>query len=90
MRVCVCVYAHYTDGVLGCEPRVRDGTPGGPKESRWTKSAYIQSTHVHVYPKRRDKILDLMLFSFSMSFLLRTVEDLTTISKSQLLTSVRI
>jgi len=31
------VYAH-TAQVLGCEPRSRDETPGGPKESRWTKS----------------------------------------------------
>jgi len=40
--LCVCVYAHththYTDGVLGCEPRSRDETPGGPEESRLTKS----------------------------------------------------
>jgi len=23
---------------LGCEPRSRDETPGGPEESRWTKA----------------------------------------------------
>jgi len=37
MGVCVCVYArthiHCTDGVLGCEPRSVDETPGGPEES---------------------------------------------------------
>ena len=43
--MCGCVYTHtrthYTDGVLGCEPRSRDKTPGGPEESRWTKSWHI-------------------------------------------------
>jgi len=64
----MCVYAHThthcTDGVLACEPRSRDETPGGPEESRWTKSRHtyiricVQSTHVYVYAKRRDEILD--------------------------------
>ena len=39
--VCVCSRTHthtLTDRVLGCEPRSRDETPGGPEESRWTKS----------------------------------------------------
>ena len=39
--VCECVYTHthaHTAQVLGCEPRSRDETPGGPEESRWTKS----------------------------------------------------
>ena len=53
--VCECVYTHthtHTAQVLGCEPRSRDQTPGGPKESRWTKSWHtyiricVQSTHV--------------------------------------------
>jgi len=43
--VCVCIrthtHTHCADGVLGCEPRSRDETPGGPKESRWTKSRHI-------------------------------------------------
>jgi len=66
--VCVCVYArthtHCTDGVLGCEPRSRDETHGGPEESRWTKSQHtyirkcVQSTRVYVHTKRRDEILD--------------------------------
>ena len=100
MCACVCVYAHahthFTDGVLGCEPRSRDETPGGPEESRWTKSRYtyiricVQSTHVYIYTERRDEILDYMLFSFNISFLLRKVEDVTTISTSQSLTSVSI
>jgi len=68
MCVCVCVYAHTythcTDGVLGCEPRSRDQTLGGPEESRWTKSRHtyicirVQSTHVYIYAKRWDEILD--------------------------------
>ena len=70
MCVCVCVcvyahtYAHYTDGVLGCEPRSRDETPGGPEESRWNKSRHtyirigVQSTHLYIYAKRQDEILD--------------------------------
>ena len=66
--VCVCIrthtHTHCTDGVLGCEPRSRDETPGGPEESRWTKSLHtyiricVQSTHVYIYAKRRDEILD--------------------------------
>jgi len=66
--VCVCIrthtHTHCTDGVLGCEPRSRDETPGGPEESRWTESQYtyirkfVQSTHVYIYAKRRDEILD--------------------------------
>jgi len=66
MWVCVSVYAHThthcTDGLLGCEPRSRDETPGGPEESRWTKSWHtyicVQSTHVYIYAKRRDEILE--------------------------------
>ena len=39
VSVCECVYTHtHTAQVLGCEPRSRDETPGGPEESRWTKS----------------------------------------------------
>jgi len=59
----VCVYTHIhthcIDGVLGCEPRSQDETPGGPEGSRWIKSRHtyirilVQSTHVYVYAKRR-------------------------------------
>jgi len=45
---------------------------------------------VYIYAKRRDEILDYLLFSFNMSFLLKKVEDVKTISKPQSLTSVRI
>jgi len=64
--VCVCIRTHtptlHTYGVLGCEPRGRDETPGGPKESKWAKSRHmciricIQSTHVYVYARRQDEI----------------------------------
>ena len=39
--VCVSVCTRtriHTAQVLGCEPRSRDETPGGPNKSRWTKS----------------------------------------------------
>jgi len=100
--VCECMYVnahthtHCTDGVLECAPRSRHETPGGPEESKWTKSRYtyiricVQSTHVYVHAKRRDEILDYLLFSFNVSFLVGKVEDVTTISKPQLLSSVRI
>ena len=68
MGVGVCIrthtHTHCIDGVTGCEPRSRDETPGGPEESRYTKSRYtyiricVQSTHVYVYVRRRDEILD--------------------------------
>jgi hypothetical protein len=57
-------YTHCTDGVLGCERMSRDETPGGLKESRWTKSLHtyirmcVKSTHVYMYARRRDEILD--------------------------------
>jgi len=69
-RVCVrmCVYTHThtgcTYGVIGCEPRSRDETPGGPEKSRLIESWHtfiricVQSTHVYVYARRRDEILD--------------------------------
>ena len=66
--VCVCIrthtHTHCTHGVLSCGPRSRDEAPGGPEESRWTKSRHIcirvcvQSTQVYVYARRRGEILD--------------------------------
>jgi len=65
--VCVCIRAHTRtlhrlSGVLGCEPRSRDETPGGPKESGWNKSRHIyirmcvQSTHVRMFLKEHSCI----------------------------------
>jgi len=57
-------HTHCTHGVLGCEPRGRDETTGGPEESRWTTSRHIciricvQCTNVYVYARRHDEILD--------------------------------
>ena len=47
----------------------------GPEESRWTKFRHIcicicvQSIHLYVYTRRRDEILDQLLFSFNIFFL---------------------
>jgi len=64
-RMCICTHVFEVCFiVLGCEPWSRDETPGGPEESKWTKSrrTYIricvQSTHLHLYAQRRDEILD--------------------------------
>jgi len=79
MYVGVCVrirthtHTHCIDGVVECQPRSRDETPGGPEESRWTKSWHtyiricVQSTHV--YARSRDEILDKLLFSLTYFFL---------------------
>jgi len=51
----------------------------------------VHSTFVYKYAGLRALMIwDNCLFSFNMSFLLRKVEDVTTISKSQSLTSVSI
>ena len=73
----VCIRTHTqtqcTYGVLGCETSGPDETPGGPEESRWTKSRHtrirICVTHVYVYPKRWDEILDNVLFFLNIFFL---------------------
>ena len=63
MGVCVCIRTHthtHACGVLGCEHRDRDETPGEPEESRWTKSWHIcirmsvQNLHVYMYAGRQD------------------------------------
>jgi len=66
----MCVYAHtHTHtaqmGYSDVSPGVgRDETPGGPEESGWTKSRHVniciraQSTHVYVYARKWDEILD--------------------------------
>ena len=68
VRGCMCVYmhthTHTAHGVLGCEPRGLNESPGRPKESTWTKSRQIcicicvSSTHVCIYARRRDKTLN--------------------------------
>ena len=51
----------------------------------------VHSTFVYIYTGVRTLMIwTNCLFSFNMSFLLRKVEDVTTISKSQSLTSVSI
>jgi len=51
----------------------------------------VHSTFVYIYAGLRASMIWAdCLFSFNMSFLLRKVEDVTTISKSQSLTSVSI
>jgi len=67
-------HTHCTYGVLGCEPRGRDETPGGPEESRWTKSQntciciWVQSTHVHVYAESRMRSWNNCFFSLIYFF----------------------
>jgi len=41
--VCMCIHTHThtAHGVLRCEPKGPDETPGGPEEARWTNSAYM-------------------------------------------------
>ena len=60
MWVCVGVYAHththYTDGVLGCEPRSRDETPG-PKNPDGLNLGihifvYVYKVHMCIYMLR--------------------------------------
>ena len=55
MWVCVCVYAlvhthtHYTDGVLRCEFRSWDETPGGPMEGPKNPNGINLGIHVFVH-----------------------------------------
>jgi len=58
--VCVCIFTHTHTAQMGYSVV----TLNGPQNSRWTKSRHthirisVQITHVHVYAKRRDEILD--------------------------------
>jgi len=70
-------------------------TPGEPQEPRSTKAHYTcrpyrctQYICLYIYCGAVLNDLGELLFSFNMFFLLRKVEDVTTISKSQSLTSV--
>jgi len=67
---CACVYKHtHTHSAHMGSSVVSPGVGMrhlelGPEESRWTKSRhtcthiYVQSTHVYVYARRQDEILD--------------------------------
>ena len=76
----MCVYTHtYTcsaHGVLECESRGWDDSPGEPDESRWTKSRHkcicicVQSTHVCIYICwEAGWDLGLIVFFFNVCFL---------------------
>jgi len=88
----VCVYTHththtaqmgYLDVSPGIGMRHLEGpeNPDGLNLGIHVFRICVQSTHVYIYAKRRDEILDYLLFSFYMSFLLRKVADVTTISR---------
>ena len=97
--MCVLVYARthtQTTWVLDVSPGV-GRTPGGPKGSRSTKAQYTRrpyrcTQYICLYTCCTAGFDDLgqLLFTFNSSSLLRKVEDVTTISKSQSLTSVSI
>ena len=97
--MCVLVYARaYTQNtwVLDVSPGV-GRTPEEPEESRLTTAQYTCRPYrctqyiVYIYAGLRALMIWAnCLFSLNMSFLFRKVEDVTTISKSQSLTSVSI
>jgi len=99
-RVCVCLYTRvHTHKRLGylMWAQVWDGhlesrkNPDRLKRSIHVDRIGVHSTFVYIYAGLRVlKIWANCLFSFNMSFLLRKVEDVTTISKSHSLTSVSI
>ena len=72
-------------------------TPGEPEEPRSTKAQYTcrpysctQQVCLYIFCTAGFDDLGQLLFSFNMSFLFRKVEYVTTIRKSQSLTSVSI
>jgi len=91
--VCVCVLVYgrthtQTTWVLDVSPGV-GRTPGEPEESRSTKAHYTcepyrctQYIWQYICSAAGFDDLGSLLFSFNMSFLLRKIEDVTTISKS--------
>ena len=97
--MCVLVYARthtQTTWVLDVSPGV-GRTPGGPEESRLTKAQYtcrpyMCTQHICLYICWAAEMITGLtaFFPFNMSFLSRKAEDVTTISKPQSLTSVRI
>ena len=95
----MCLYTRVhteTTWVLDVSPGV-GRTPGKPQESdRLRRSIHVdricvQSTFVYIYVGRRVLMIWAdYVFSFIVSFPLRKVEGVTTISKFQSLTSARI
>jgi len=95
----VFVYARthtQTTWVLDVSPGV-GRTPGEPEEPRSTKALYTCRPYrctkyicLYICWAAGFDYLGELLFSFNMSFLLRKVEDVTTISKSQSLNLVSI
>jgi len=101
MCACVCVYAHtHTHtaqmGYLDVSPGVGMRHLEGPKNADGLNLGihifvYVYKVHMCIYVLRGGmRSWTNWLFPFNMSFLLRKIEDVTTISKPQSLTSVRI
>ena len=97
--VCVCLYTRvHTHKLLGylMWAQVWDGhleskkNPDRLKRSTHVDRIGVHSTFVYIYAVVRFWWSGLTAFFFNMSFLFRKVEDVTTISKSQSLTSVSI
>jgi len=67
MWVYVCVYAHThihcTHGVLECEPKSRDETPGGPEESGWTKSRHM---YIRICVHRSHPMFKVHMFTYML------------------------
>ena len=97
--VCVLVYARTHTQTIGylMWAQVWDGNLEGQKNPDRLKCSIhvdcigVHSTFVYIYAVLRVLMIWAnCFFSFNMSFLFRKVEDVTTISKSQSLTSVSI
>jgi len=98
--VCVCLYTHiHTHKLLGylMWAQVWDGhLESGKNPDRLKRSIHVDridvnSTFVYIYAGLRVLMIwAKCLFSFNMSFLLRKVKDVMTVSKSQSLTSMSI
>jgi len=98
--VCVCLYTRvHTHKLLGylMWAQVWDGhlesrkNPDRLQRSIHVDRIRVHSTFVYIYAGLRALMIWAnCLFPFNMSFILRKVEDVTTISKSQSLTSVSI
>jgi len=97
--VCVCLYTRvHTHKLLGylMRAQVWDGhlesqkNPDRLKRSIHVDHIGVYSTFVYIYAVLRVLMIWANCFFLNMSFLFRKVEDVTTISKSQSLTSMSI